>query len=86
MVVLAGNRSKGDTDAPDVELIVNDGPTMAFVALYESEARAKRYEPGIRRRAEEFGGSVERQGAISILWVQEPSSDLRGRVEGCVFG
>ena len=83
--VIGGPRDPSDTDAPDVELIVGGHGPGAFVAFYEALARAKRYEPGIRRNAKRFGGSVERRGRITIVWVQPPTPKHRARLEACLF-
>lgn len=83
--VLGGPRPAGDKNAPNVELILNGNPAPAFIAFYRGEARAERYEPQLIRNAARFNGSVERRGAVSIVWVQKPQADLRRQVHTCVF-
>jgi hypothetical protein len=83
--VTGGPRAPGDRNAPDVELIVNDGGAMAFIGYYKEVERAKRFESDLRRNARRFNGSVERRGPVSVVWVRKPSPDERRRIEGCAF-
>lgn len=75
----------GDTDAPDHELIASLQDTSAFIAFYDSEARAKALEPGIRKNAERFKGVVVRDQNTTVIYTKKPSDDFREKVEGCVF-
>jgi hypothetical protein len=84
--VIGGPRPAGDRNAPDVELILQGNPPGAFIAFYASAKRARRYEPLIERSARRIHGSVERAGAVAIIWVGEPSQTDRRSVGGCVFG
>jgi hypothetical protein len=86
--VVGGEPSRGDTDAPDAELIANDvrgGRVMVFIAYYDDEGRAERLEPSLRRNARRFDGFVERHGTVTLLWVRGELSPIAGRVRDCVL-
>jgi len=85
--VTSGRRSSSDTNAPDTELIVGrDGFPGAFIAFYDDLARAKRYEPAIRKNSRRFGGRVKRRGRVTIAYVRRPrDNDGHPAVEECVF-
>jgi hypothetical protein len=71
--------------SPDGELIVGDVAGGAFIAFYKDPRKAQRFEPEVVRNAKRFGGEVERRGAVTVLWIRRPASDLRNTVKACVF-
>ncbi len=75
----------GDTNAPDYELVIDGRGPGAFIAFYKQLARAKRYEPAIRKNAKRFGGAVEARGTTTIVWTKPPPEATRARVRGCLF-
>jgi hypothetical protein len=88
LALIGGERSPDDRDAPDKELIANDvlkGRLMVSAAYYDDEDRAERYEPALRRNARSFDGSVERHGALTLLWVRGDESRLAERVRDCLL-
>jgi hypothetical protein len=83
---VAGRPGPGDENAPDLELVLHGLDAQAFVALYADPWRARENAPSIRRNARRGGGSVERRGRITIIWVKQPSADRRAAVRGCIAG
>ena len=81
-VVAAGNRS-GDAGAPDWAVIVNGSRTSAFLASYDTEARAIRYERNLQGSAT-APGAVERRGRITFLWVRGRETPEGDRIKACV--
>jgi hypothetical protein len=73
-----GGRAPG---GPEGELVVGD----ALIAFYANPRSAKRAEPEVLRNAGGFGGKPERRGAVTVLWIRPPPSDLRARVQACAF-
>lgn len=71
--------------SPDGELIVGDAVSGAFIAFYNDPRKAQRLEPDVVHNAKRFGGEVERRGAVTLLWIRRPASDLRNTVEACAF-
>jgi hypothetical protein len=71
--------------SPDGELIVGNVAGGAFIAFYKDPRKAQRLEPDIVRNAKRFGGEVERRGAVTVLWIRRPASDLRNTVKACAF-
>jgi hypothetical protein len=71
--------------SPDGELIAGDRDGGAFIAFYTDASKAQRLEPDIRRNASRFRGLVERQGAVTVLWIHQPASSLRRAVLACAF-
>ena len=55
-------------------------------AFYLDPAKAKRFEPHLARDAQNFGGQVERRGAVTVVWTRPPTGDLRNSVQACAFG
>jgi hypothetical protein len=84
--VIGGQRSRGDHNAPDVELIVRDKGAVAFLAFYKSLERARRYESSLRRNSRRFGGSVVRRGHVSVVWVKNPDGQGAREIVRCVWG
>ena len=81
-----GFRSKpSDRDAPDVELTFPFGGSAVFVAYYASEAEAAKREPEVRRNAEDFSGTVERRGSVTIILAGSADKDDKVTIENCVF-
>jgi hypothetical protein len=66
---------------PEGELVVGD----ALIAFYADPRSAKRAEPEVLRNVGGFGGTPERRGAVTVLWIRPPPNDLRARVLACVF-
>jgi hypothetical protein len=71
--------------SPDGELIVRSGNGGAFVAFYANARKAERLEPGVLQNARRFGGQVQRRGAVTVIWVRPPATELRAVVDRCVF-
>jgi hypothetical protein len=65
------------------ELDVASKP-MAIIAFYTSARVARRAEPKILSRIQHTGGSVQRHGAVSVVWTSPPSSQLDSTVTNCV--
>jgi len=57
---------------------------MAIIGFYTSAQVARRAEPRVQTRVAQSGGSVERHGAVSVVWISPPSSGLDATVSGCV--
>jgi len=55
----------------------------AFIAFYTDAAKARRLQAGLTRNARRLGGQIERHGAVTVLWVHPPASDLRAAVQTC---
>jgi hypothetical protein len=83
--VVGAERSPGDRDAPDAELIAGGGSVTVFIAYYDEEDRAERLEPSLRRNARRLDGFVERHGTLTLLWVRGERSRMGERVRGCVL-
>lgn len=80
-----GVRRPGTPNAPSYEILVAGPRGSAFIAFYDSVARAKRYEARLRRNARRFkGASVERQGTITTVWVELTDTTARARIRDCV--
>jgi hypothetical protein len=72
-----------DPTQPDGELVISSThPT--FIAFYTDSARAARIEPALRRDDTGKHVSLERRGAVTIVWSQAPAGDLRHTVWACV--
>ncbi len=83
--VIGGSPRLDDRNAPDYELVLTGHGGGAFIAFYKQIARAKRFEPGIKKNARQFrGASVERHGAITIVWVRLTGPTTRARVRACL--
>ncbi len=65
---------------PEGELVLGD----ALIGFYTDPRSAKRAEPEVLRNARGFGGTPERRGAVTVLWIRPPPNDLRARVLACV--
>lgn len=83
--VLGGRSSPTDRDAPDVELTMSVDGNQVFVAFYRDDREAAGREPAVRQNAADFGGLVERQGSVTIVWAEPPASDSRETVKACAF-
>lgn len=80
-----GVRRPGTPNAPSYEILVAGPRGSAFIAFYDSVARAKRYAGRLRRNARRFkGASVERQGTITTVWVKLTDTTARARIRDCV--
>jgi hypothetical protein len=84
--VRGGARPPGDTNAPNVELIASGPQAYAFLAFYDTAARAQKYAPMIRRNAKRFHGIVERHGKLTILWVRGGSTTDGSKIRNCATG
>lgn len=69
--------------SPNGELIVGDGHDGAFIAFYTNPSRAKQLEPEIIQNARHLGGHVERHGAVTVLRIRPPTSQIRGSLHAC---
>jgi hypothetical protein len=75
--------SPPDPTQPDGELVISSThPT--FIAFYTDATRAAQIEPALRRDDAAKHVSLERRGAVTIVWSQAPDGDLRHTVWGCV--
>jgi hypothetical protein len=75
------------SSSPDGELIAGAATVGgAFIAFYSDPGKARRLEPGVKQNATRFGGLVERQGAVTVLWIHPPSNGARSVIESCAFG
>ena len=80
-----GMRPQGTPGAPDYEILVAGPRGSAFIAFYDSLARAKRYEARVRNNAGRFdGASVERHGTVTTVWVELTDRTARRRIQDCV--
>ena len=68
------------------ELVSADRAGSALIAFYENSGVARRLEPAVVRNAERAGGSVERRGNVTVVWVRSTSQDDRAVVSRCAFG
>ena len=75
--------------APDFQLVAepaNSRERGAFIAFYESRARADRVVPRIRRNARRFKDvTIERRGQVVIFWIALRDQAERARVRSCAF-
>jgi hypothetical protein len=83
--VSGGPLALRQSHVPNGELIVSRGNIAAFIAFYVDTATAERVEPQLIQNAGHFGGEVQRQGAVTIIWTHPPASDFREVVEACAF-
>jgi hypothetical protein len=83
--VVGGPASKGDTNAPNTELIVSAPGAGAFLAYYDDIGRADKLAVMIRRRARAFHGSLERHGHLTILWVRGANTPDAERIKACIL-
>lgn len=80
-----GVRPPGTPGAPKYEILVAGPRGSAFVAFHGSLAEARRYEARIRRNAGRVkGASVEREGAITTVYVDLTDATARERIQDCV--
>lgn len=80
-----GVRPPGTPNAPSYEILVAGPRGSAFVAFSDSLADARRYAARLRRNAGRFkGAEVERQGAITTVWVDLTDTTARIRIRDCV--
>jgi len=70
---------------PDGELVV-ESTTPTFIALYDGDRTAQRFESGLIHDADRLGGRVERRGAVTVLWTRQPTVQQRSGIEACAFG
>lgn len=86
--VSGGAPRVGDDRAPDYQLVLNGSARGhgAIVAYYSELDRAAHYEAITARNARKLpDASVERRGAINIVWVRLHDEALRGRIRACVL-
>jgi hypothetical protein len=57
--------------------------SSAFLAFYDNDARALRYEPALQRLAI-APGAVERHGRITIFWLRGRETSEGERIKACV--
>ena len=69
-------------NSADGELITEG----AFIAFYTNPHEAARLEPEVKQNAKRFGGQVDRNGAVTVLWIHPPASRLHDTVSRCAFG
>jgi hypothetical protein len=79
------HRPPGGDPGLERELVASVKGAGAFIAFYDTEAHAKASEPGVRKSADKFGGLVVRDQNTTIAYTNEPSGDVRKRVEDCLF-
>lgn len=70
-------------DSPSGELIVGGDHGGALIAFYTDPGRAKQLEPEVIQNARRLGGHVERHGAVTVLWLRQPTGQLRGSLHAC---
>ena len=68
------------------ELDVTNGLGEALIGFYEDPAAAKSHEAAAAQRANRFAGEVERQGAVTIIWIGSASLKLRRGLQACGLG
>jgi hypothetical protein len=73
------------SSSADGELVVGDAASGAFIAFYRDAGRARRLEAGVVRNAVRVGWKVEQRGAVTVIWVRPPASELRNGVDACAF-
>lgn len=80
-------RAADDTDAPDETLVVrSSGPEMAaYIGWYDDEARADRSAAEQIERAQQFEGSVDRYGEMTIIWLQGKATDDGEELRRCAL-
>jgi hypothetical protein len=74
------------SSSPDGELIVGNAASGTFIAFYTDAGKAQRLEAGVVRSASRVGGRVERHGAVTVVWIRPPATEVRKVVEACAFG
>lgn len=70
---------------PVGELVVVNGAAPAFIAFYSNPREAQQLEPKVAHNTKHLGAQLERHGAVTVLWIHHPASQLRNRVELCAF-
>jgi hypothetical protein len=68
------------------ELVSADRGGSALIAFYENSGVARRLEPAVARNAARAGGSAERRGNVTVVWLRSTSQDYRTVVSRCAFG
>ena len=80
-----GVRPPGTPGAPKYEILVAGPRGSAFIAFHGSLASANRYAARVRRNAGRVkGASVEREGAITTVYVDLTDATARERIQDCV--
>jgi len=83
--VTGGAARSGDADAPDYQILVSGQRGSAFVAFYDTLARARRFERKVRRNASKVkSASVDRHGTITVVWVSLTDRAARARIRDCI--
>jgi len=85
MDVLGGRSSPSDRDAPDVELITSIGGSQLFIAIYRTSAEAAKREVEIQTNSDRFGGQVDREGSVTVVWASPPAAGSGETIEQCAF-
>jgi len=65
-------------------LMSGTGPT-ALIGFYMNAGVARRAVPGIRRHLEGSGGSLRREGAVTVAWLGPPAPATARTAYGCAF-
>ncbi len=74
------------SSSADGEIFVGRSAAHAvFIAFYTRAARAQRLQAGLLSNARRLNGQVERQGAVTVLWLH-PRSGVQAAVRACAFG
>jgi hypothetical protein len=81
-------RLPNDDDGPYAALFVNDvlrGRVMLEAEYYDDEPEAERWEARQRRSLRTHGGSVERHGTLTLLWLGGRESRFAERTRACLL-
>ena len=78
-------RAPGTRGAPNSEILVAAAGGTALIAFYDTLANARRYEARLRKTAGRLKGArVERQGTVTIAWIELTDATARTRIRDCV--
>ena len=74
-----------DTESPEFQIILSGPRGGGYIGFYRNATRARRVAVRLRRNATRTSGaSVERHGAINVLWVDLPDPNARANVRACL--
>jgi len=76
-----------EKEVPDFELGFQRGTDPragGLIAVYESEAAARRQLAEVEANTEGFGGAVDLRGPNTVIWFKPPEADAERDVLGCV--
>jgi hypothetical protein len=78
-------QATADTEAPDYQIIFSGPRGGGYIGFYKNASRAQRVGAQLRENAQRTrGASVERHGAINIVWVDMPDPVARAGVRSCL--